>query len=62
MRRHHCEALRNLDATDRFERVFVSGNNAAVVQRLIPAYSDVPVHFLAEGSLRGIAQLFCPES
>jgi xylulokinase len=56
--RHHREAVKALGLGERFERVFLTGGAAEVVQRLIPEYTSARVHPLVEGSLCGIACLF----
>ncbi len=58
MRTGHRQAVADLGLGDRFDRVFLTGGGAAVVQRLIPEYSRGTVHPLEEGSLRGVARLF----
>jgi sugar (pentulose or hexulose) kinase len=60
MRRHHREALAALGLGDRFKRVFLTGGGAEVVHELLPEYAGARVHFLKEGSLRGVARLFRP--
>jgi sugar (pentulose or hexulose) kinase len=58
MRRQHEKAVRALGKGDSFSRVFLTGGGADVVRRLIPAYADLAVHSLDEGSLRGVARLW----
>jgi xylulokinase len=58
MRQRHYEALGALGMGTRFNRVFLTGGGAEVVQRLIPEYRRGAVYPLEEGSLRGVARLF----
>jgi sugar (pentulose or hexulose) kinase len=57
MRRKHREALAALGLGERFGRIFLAGERAAVVQQLLPGYAGA-VQRLEEGSLRGMARLF----
>jgi sugar (pentulose or hexulose) kinase len=57
MRQQHLKALAALDMGEKFERVFLAGDNADAVRRLLPEYSG-RVQTLREGSLRGVARLF----
>ncbi len=56
MRRQHRKALDALGVGDHFTRIFMAGEGAEVVQRLLPEYEKV--EFLTEGPLRGVARLF----
>jgi xylulokinase len=58
MQRRHREALAALGRGERFQRVFLTGGGAEVVRRLLPEYAGAAVHWLEEGSLRGVARLF----
>jgi xylulokinase len=58
MRQRHYEALDALGMGTRFNRIFLTGGGAEVVQRLIPEYHKGAVFPLEEGSLRGVARLF----
>jgi hypothetical protein len=58
MRQRHYEALGALGMGTRFNRIFLTGGGAEVVQRLIPEYRQGAVFPLEEGSLRGVARLF----
>ncbi len=58
MQRGHRQAVADLGLGDKFERVFLTGGGAEVVQRLIPEYAGENVHLFQEGSLHGIARLF----
>jgi xylulokinase len=61
MRLRHYEALDALGMGTRFNRIFITGGGAEVVQRLIPEYHKGAVYPLEEGSLRGVARLFQSE-
>jgi xylulokinase len=58
MRRQHRRALADLGMGERFERIFLTGGGAEVVQKLLPEYAGAAVQMLEEGSLRGVARLF----
>jgi sugar (pentulose or hexulose) kinase len=58
MREQHAKALATLGMGTSFARVFLTGGGAEVVRGLIPHYTGGNVHFLHEGSLRGVARLF----
>lgn len=58
MRRQHAKALSDLGANQAFQRIFLTGGGADVVQRLLPEYSGSNVYHFEEGSLRGVARLF----
>ncbi len=57
MRRSHSKALFDLGAGERFQRIFLTGGGADVVQRLLPQYAETNVVRFDEGSLRGVARL-----
>ena len=44
MQRGHRHAVADLGLGDKFERVFVTGDGAEIVQRLIPEYARANVH------------------
>jgi xylulokinase len=58
MRKQHDQAVANLDLPGPIRRVILTGGGAEVVRKLIPAYEQLPLQTLEEGSLRGVAQLF----
>jgi len=58
LERGHRRAVADLGLGDKFERVFLTGRGAEVVQNLIPEYAGQNVHVFQEGSLHGIARLF----
>jgi len=59
MRRGHAEAHRNLGLGSNWNRIFLTGGGADVVERLqLPEYAGGELHSLKEGSLRGVAKLF----
>lgn len=58
MRRGNRQAVSDLALGDKFERIFLTGGGAEVVQDLIPEYAGQNLHLLQEGSLLGIARLF----
>jgi xylulokinase len=62
MRQRHYEALDALGMGTQFNRIFLTGGGAEVVQRLIPEYHKGAVYPLEEGSLRGVARLFQREN
>lgn len=58
MKKHHYEALFELELAGPFRRVVLSGGGCEVVRRLIPDLADraVVVH---DGAVRGAGKLFC---
>jgi xylulokinase len=58
MRRCHRQALADLGAGERFDRIVLTGGGAEVVHRLLPEYAGSRVEVLQEGSLCGVARLF----
>jgi sugar (pentulose or hexulose) kinase len=58
MHQKHHEALAALGMGDRFQRVFLTGGGAEIIQQLIPEYAVTAVQPLEEGSLKGVARLF----
>jgi xylulokinase len=58
MRTHHATALAALGPDKSYERVFLTGGGAEVIQTLIPEYRMMNVIRLQEASLRGVARLF----
>ncbi len=62
LERKHREALAALGMGTRFRRVFLTGGGAGVVRSLLPEYAGASVQVLDEGSLRGIACLFRPNT
>jgi xylulokinase len=57
VRRHH-DAVAALGVGDQFQRIFLTGGGAEVVNRLIPEYATATTHMLQEGAVRGVARLF----
>src|SRR5262249_53329139 len=58
MARRHRQALADLGQGERFRRVFLTGEGADVVRRLIPEYQAEHIELVQEGPLRGVARLF----
>ncbi|SRR6266849_4257968 len=58
MQRGHRQAVADLSLGDNFERVFLTGGGAEIVQRLIPEYASEKMHLFQECSLHGTATLF----
>lgn len=58
MSTQHEKALGYLGLSGSVNRVVLTGGGAPVVQQLIPAYQQVPLETLEEGSLHGVAHLF----
>jgi xylulokinase len=61
MRAGHRKAVEDLGMGTDFRRIFLTGGAAAVVRQLIPEYASASIHYLEEGSLRGVARLFAKE-
>lgn len=61
MHEQHHQAVQALHVAGPFRRVFLTGGGAEIIRRLFPEYQNGNVFLLEEGSLRGIAQLFCQE-
>jgi xylulokinase len=57
-RRHHQRALQTLGKGENFSRIFLSGNDTAIVRQLLPGYGNGNVEPLEEGALRGVARLW----
>jgi sugar (pentulose or hexulose) kinase len=57
MRLRHVKALAALGVREKFERVFLSGDDVEAVRRLLPEYAG-SMNTLRDGSLRGVARLF----
>lgn len=61
MREGHALAYRNLGLDRPWRRLILTGGGADLVRLLnLPEYRNVPVEFLDDGSLRGVARLFRP--
>lgn len=58
MSTQHEQALGYLDLPGPVHRVILTGGGAEVVRKLIPAYSQISLETLDEGSLLGVARLF----
>ncbi len=54
----HREALANLGMGEKFDRVFLTGGGAEIVEKLVPEYRGKTIHRVEEGSLRGVVHLF----
>jgi sugar (pentulose or hexulose) kinase len=61
MREGHTSAYRHLGVDRPWRRIILTGGGADIVRLLdLPEYRGVPIEFLDEGSLRGVARLFYP--
>jgi gluconokinase len=59
MREGHSLAYGNLGVHRPWQRIILTGGGAEIVRLLkLPQYEGVPIEFLEDGSLRGVARLF----
>jgi len=58
MRHQHGKAVAALGVGERFQRIFLTGDRADVVRRLIPEYAAKAGQLLEEATLRGVTRLF----